>query len=80
MLPNADLSKMRVEVKLGVPHEFIGSVDVERVKQQFPYGTVNVVIEVGGLACSSGIILPEQGDAPEDDRAIAVVAAVSVFV
>lgn len=70
---------MVVQVKLGVPEPFMHDVDVTRVKEQFPYGQVLVEVERGGLCCASGVVLSEQGDAPADDRAIVVIAAVSVF-
>lgn len=69
---------MRIDVKLGVPLPFLNDVNVDVVQKQFPYGSVNVTIEVGGLVCSSGVVLEEQGDREGDDRAIIVVAAVAV--
>jgi len=70
---------MVVDVLLGVPTPFSTNVNVDKVKEQFPYGEVKVRIVDGGLCCGSGVVLPELGDAPEDDRAIVVVAAVSVI-
>lgn len=70
---------MQVDVQLGVPQPFLERVDVGKVKTQFPYGHVSVRVEQGGLCCSSGVVLPEQGDPEGDDRAIVVVAAVSVL-
>lgn len=69
---------MRIDVKLGVPQPFLNDVDLDVVQKQFPYGSVNIEIEVGGLVCSSGVVLEEQGDGEGDDRAIIVVAAVTV--
>jgi len=43
-----DMLEMAVEVILGVPSE-ASPVDVEEVKAQFPYGTVNVNVQTGGL-------------------------------
>jgi uncharacterized protein (TIGR02058 family) len=43
-----DMSEMAVELVLGVP-EGVGPVDVEEVKQQFPYGVVTVKVQPGGL-------------------------------
>lgn len=79
MLPDGDLSKMNVHVRLGVPEPYVKDVDEQRVKDQFPYGTVSVEVVAGGLACGSGVVLAEQGDAPDNDTALVVVAAVSVF-
>jgi uncharacterized protein (TIGR02058 family) len=44
-----DMAQMVVDVVIGAPPE-AGSVDVEQVKAQFPYGTVNVKVQSGGLA------------------------------
>lgn len=46
-----DMSMMMVEVVIGVPSE-ASPVDVEQVKAQFPYGTVNVTVQPGGLMTS----------------------------
>lgn len=70
---------MTVHVRLGVPPPFGNDIDEERVRQQFPYGKVVIEIVDGGLCCGSGVVLPDQGDAKDDDRAIVVVAAVSVI-
>ena len=43
-----DMSEMVVDVVIGVPPE-AGAVDVEQVKAQFPYGTINVTVQPGGL-------------------------------
>ena len=43
-----DMSEMVVDVVIGVPLE-AGAVDVEQVKAQFPYGTVSVTVQPGGL-------------------------------
>jgi uncharacterized protein (TIGR02058 family) len=50
-----DMLEMQVEVVLGVPAE-AGSVDLEEVKKQFPYGVVTVRTQPGGL------IVKEQED------------------
>lgn len=79
LLPGGDLNQMHVHVKLGVPKPFMDAVQQARVQAQFPYGNVLVQIVEGGLCCRSGVVLAEQGDAAGDDRAIVVVAAVSVL-
>lgn len=43
-----DMKQMVVEVILGVPAE-AKPVDVEQVKAYFPYGTINVSVQPGGL-------------------------------
>jgi uncharacterized protein (TIGR02058 family) len=79
LLPDGDLSKMRVHVVLGVPEPFMKGIDLEQVKTVFPYGTVTTEIVVGGLCAKSGIVLAEQDDAEDDDRAVVVVASVEVY-
>lgn len=69
---------MIIKVLLGVPEPFLHQVDISAVKRQFPYGQVSVQVVTGGLCCQSGVVLPEQGDKPHDDRTIVVVAAVSI--
>ena len=43
-----DMKQMMVEVILGVPSA-ADAVDVEQVKAYFPYGTVSVSVQQGGL-------------------------------
>ncbi|BAC88432.1 Lin0512 family protein [Gloeobacter violaceus] len=75
VLPDGDLGRMQVHVKLAVPVA-AERVDVERVKQVFPYGQVSVEITPGGMLCTSGIVLTEHGDS--EDLVIIVNAAVEV--
>lgn len=79
LLPDGDLRTMRIHVELGIPEQFHASVDLNQIYRVFPYGTVSVTLQQGGLVCSSGIVLSEQGDSESDDRAIVAVAAVSVI-
>ncbi len=74
-LPNGDLHEMRVHVSLAVPFEK-ENVDIEKVKEELPYGHIEVEVVEGGLKASSGIILPEQGD--KTDEMIIVIAVVTV--
>jgi uncharacterized protein (TIGR02058 family) len=75
LLPNQDLNNMKVRVTLGVPfHE--DQVDLEAVKNVFPYGQVTVVVKKGGLLASSGVVLPEKGD--RTDEMVIVNAVVEV--
>ena len=79
VLPNGDRRHMRVRVTLGVPElADAAPVDLERVKQVFPYGQVSIRIVPGGLLASSGVVLPEKGD--RTDEIIMVCAAVEVGV
>lgn len=75
VLPDNDIANMKVRVKLGVPVP-AEQVDVAKVKETFPYGQVSIEIVPGGLICSSGVVLPDKGDA--NDEVIIVNAAVEV--
>lgn len=74
-LPEQSLHNMRVNVKLAVPADK-EKVDIERVKQQIPYGTVTVEIMDGGMATTSGIILEDKDD--KNDLMYIVNASVEV--
>ena len=61
-----------------VSRKIIGSVDLQKVRDVFPYGNIvdPVDVDVGGLL-ASGIAIPEMGDVddegrPNDDFVIAV--------
>ncbi|MDI3328335.1 MAG: Lin0512 family protein [Alicyclobacillaceae bacterium] len=75
VIPSRDLRDMLVRVKLGVPADR-ENLDVEKVKAAFPYGRVSVEVVPGGLATTSGVVLPDKGD--RNDLAYIVVAAVEV--
>ncbi|MHC0552450.1 Lin0512 family protein [Salinicoccus sp. CNSTN-B1] len=61
ILPENNLSNMKVNVKLGLPMDH-DRLDVEAVKGMIPYGMVTVELLDGGLATSSGIYLEDQND------------------
>lgn len=77
VLPNHDLSAMRVRVTLGVPYRH-EALDVDAVRAVFPYGQVEVRVVQGGMLASSGIVLPEHGDPEHDDDMVIVNAVVEV--
>ncbi|GLO64990.1 MULTISPECIES: Lin0512 family protein [Oceanobacillus] len=61
ILPDGDLDKMKVHVKLGIPLDQ-EKLDHYRIKQLIPYGTVTVEVLPGGMATTSGIFLEDQQD------------------
>lgn len=61
ILPNGDLEKMKVNVKLAIPKD-LDQLDEKKIKELIPYGTVTVEVMKGGMATSSGIYLEEQDD------------------
>ncbi|MEW6581867.1 MAG: Lin0512 family protein [Actinomycetota bacterium] len=52
LLPDADLTRMRVEVTVAVPHP--EAVDTAAVAAEFPYGTITVTAVEGGARTSNG--------------------------
>jgi uncharacterized protein (TIGR02058 family) len=52
LLPEGDLSRMRVEVTVAVPRP--EEVDGDRVAAEFPYGTVSVTAVPGGARVPNG--------------------------
>ena len=75
VLPGNDINNMKVRVRLGAPVP-AEQIDLEKVKKTFPYGQVSIEVVSGGLICSSGVVLPDKGDA--NDEVIVVNAAVEV--
>ena len=74
-LPGDSLDNMKVNLVLAVPADQ-NQIDHDAVKAEVPYGEVSIEIVDGGLATSSGIILPEQED--NNDLMYIVNAAVQV--
>lgn len=61
ILPEGDLSTMKVNVKLAIPKD-LEQLDEEKIIALIPYGTVTIEVIKGGMATSSGIYLEEQDD------------------
>ncbi|MFS0752429.1 Lin0512 family protein [Oceanobacillus sp. 1P07AA] len=74
-LPNQRLENMKVVVRLAVPLDR-DNLDISKIKETIPYGTVEVDVTDGGMATSSGIILEDKHD--ENDLMYIVNAAVEV--
>jgi uncharacterized protein (TIGR02058 family) len=60
VLPGGDLANMKVNVRLAVPAER-EKLDLERVREELPYGQVTFEVVDGGMLTSSGILLTGQG-------------------
>lgn len=69
-------SQVFVEITLGVPAEFVGKVDAEKVKAALPFGQRSVKVVPGGLLTTSGSVVDWLGDS--SDQAVLVVAAIAV--
>ncbi|SEO42435.1 conserved hypothetical protein [Amphibacillus marinus] len=74
-LPEESLHNMKVNIVLAIPADQ-ANLDIERVKAEIPYGEVSIDVVTGGLATTSGIVLPEQAD--KNDLMYIVNAAVQV--
>lgn len=61
ILPENDINKMKVHVKLALPKD-LDRLDVQMIKDLIPYGEVTVEVMEGGMTTTSGIFLEEQGD------------------
>lgn len=75
VLPGQDFRNMKIEVLLALPCDR-DKLDLERVKQAFPYGRVEVEMVDGGMTVGSGTLLPDKGD--KNDLIYVVNAAVRV--
>ena len=64
-------ANMKLKVQVAVPNA--NEVDVNAIKQVFPYGEVIPVIQEGGLCANNGIQMNELGD-KNTDMLIAVAA------
>lgn len=67
---------MKLDVILAVPPKYRPSLDLEAVKQVFPYGTVEFEIQDGGMVAPSGIAIETLGDTNDD--MVVVCASVTV--
>lgn len=61
MLPDGNINKMEVLVKLAVPIDE-EAIDKSEIKERIPQGNVTVEVEKGGMATSHGIYLEEHND------------------
>ena len=68
--------QLKLDVLLGVPHPYQHNLDLAPIRACFPYGTVHIQCNTGGLVAASGKIIAEMGDTNED--MIIVCAAVTV--
>ncbi|RJE88504.1 hypothetical protein D3P07_10915 [Paenibacillus sp. 1011MAR3C5] len=75
VLPDGDLNRMKVNVRLAVPADK-DKLDLDAVKEKLPYGQVTFEVVDGGMLTTSGIVLPDKQDA--NDLAYVVIASVEV--
>ena len=53
---------MKLDVLLAVPQQYQEDLDLEAVRQAFPYGGVRIQIQDGGMVASNGLAIAEMGD------------------
>ncbi|MGO4886884.1 Lin0512 family protein [Anaerobacillus sp. MEB173] len=75
VLPDNDIHNMKVNVRLALPCDH-DQLDVEKVKEVLPYGTVTVEVVDGGMLTTSGVVLPDKND--KNDLIYVVNASVEV--
>jgi len=75
MLPEGELSNMKVNVKLAIPQD-LDRLEHDQIKNLIPYGEVTVEVTEGGMATTSGIFLEDQHD--QNDLMYIVNAVVEV--
>jgi len=67
---------LRLDVVLAVPAKYRDSLDLSKVGDVFPYGSVRFQIQDGGMIAPSGIAIERLGDTNDD--MVIVCAAVTV--
>lgn len=67
---------LKLHVILAVPDKYRSSLNLETVREVFPYGTVEFEIQSGGMIAPSGIAIDALGDSNED--MVIVCASVTV--
>ena len=65
LVPNG-YDGLKLDVELAVPPKYKHTLDLNQVKDVFPYGSVKFQLQDGGMIASSGIAIDTLGDANED--------------
>jgi uncharacterized protein (TIGR02058 family) len=75
LVPNG-YDGLKLDVLLAVPPKYQDSLDLNKVQEVFPYGSIRFRIQDGGMIAPSGIAIERLGDKNED--MIVVCASVTV--
>ena len=67
---------MKLDVLLAVPPQYQEDLDLDQVRNCFPYGQVNIQIQDGGMVATSGKLIVEMGDKNEDMVVVCVAVTV----
>ncbi len=75
LVPNG-YDGLKLDVLLAVPPKYRESLDLSKVEEVFPYGSIRFQIQDGGMIAPSGIAIDSLGD--KNDDMVVVCAAVTV--
>ena len=75
LVPNG-YDGLKLDVLLAVPPKYQPTLDLNEVKEVFPYGAVQFQIQDGGMIAPSGIAIDTLGD--KNDDMVVVCASVTV--
>jgi uncharacterized protein (TIGR02058 family) len=75
LIPNG-YDGLKLDVLLAVPPQYADSLDLTKVQEVFPYGSIRFQIQDGGMVAPSGIAIERLGD--KNDDMVVVCAAVTV--
>ena len=67
---------MKLDVLLAVPAIYQPGLDLDAVRNCFPYGKVNIQIQAGGMVATSGLMIEAMGDKNEDMVVVCVAVTV----
>ena len=67
---------LKLDVLLAVPPKYRSTLDLEKVAEVFPYGSVRFQVQDGGMVAPSGIAIDDLGD--KGDDMVVVCCSVSV--
>ena len=57
---------LKLDVLLAVPPKYQSDLDLSKVQEVFPYGSIRFQIQDGGMVAPSGIAVERFGDSNED--------------
>lgn len=75
LVPNG-YKGLKLDVLLAVPPKYKDSLDICKVQEVFPYGSIRFQIQDGGMVAPSGIAIEKLGDKNED--MVVICAAITV--
>lgn len=67
---------MKLDVLLAVPPAYQSGLDLQAVRDCFPYGKIAIQIQDGGMVAKNGKLIPEMGDVNEDMVIVCVAVTV----